>query len=211
MRDTDYRAGQLDAAVRMYVAREVFKSNWSAWYAQWRAFFTQTLDSKVGNLFHTDEIKQKADQYRSDLAWWQAAYAQERDDKGNALPSAGPPLPVPTPPNAPDAPTTSSGLSLWTVLAIVAGVGVAVGGYFYVKKGWSVMKAKRDAMEGILPRLLTPEFGEEGGKALAKVATARDAFAKGPSHCGCSPTHGRDLEFDAAPPRAGSKYILTGL
>ena len=151
MRNIDGAARELNALVHANVKRPAFQTVWDGWFAKWRSFYEKydpdsiwtKPEAKATVIWNSDDIAAQTEGYRRDLEGFRAAYAAERDEKGNPLPPAI--SPVPSVPKAPDtAPDKKDESSWWSRFfpsipwwGWMLGAGaVGVGGYLlyrYVK------------------------------------------------------------------------------
>ncbi len=169
MRRINDDANALDHDVLANVAPGGYRSAWQAWIASWRAFFSKTLDEKVGNLFRTDELDAEVDAKQAEFLGFFKAYPDQKTSAGTAVPPPSKPAPVPVPKSKSEG---GSSLPAWFwVLATVAVGGIGYLGYRHYKEA----QAKRAVLEReVLPGVLGGMFGAKTGGALAKAAAARD-------------------------------------
>lgn len=200
--------------VRNFAKDEAFKKGWEGWFATFREWaetrisrherkWTILLGPLATNpdLTNTDEIAVTATERRQDLARFQATYATLKSADGKPLPSNAPIVPI-TPP--PQQEKKADGIPLWALLLGVGVVGAGVFIYWRLKKTSQMLDARRAVLEkDVLPLVLGSSMGPELGGAFAKAATARDAVG---ATCECA----RDLEIKSLPPRAATRYLLSG-
>lgn len=200
--------------VRNFAKDEAFKKAWNAWYA----VFSEWADTRITrherkwtillgplatnpDLVNADEIAVRAAEYRQDLARFQATYATLTSADGKPLPSNAPSVQI-TPP--PPQQKSQEGIPLWVFLAGAAAIGAGVFIYWRVKKTGQMLHARQQVLEkDVLPIVFGSSMGPELGGAFAKAATARDAV------CGCEGA-ARDLDVKEIPPRAATRYLLSG-
>lgn len=189
MRQVNMSAVSLNNDVTAHVKRDLFKSSWGSWFANWQAFFAkyQKTAERFAALTYTDELFQQTLSYESQLVSWYDAYGREKDgDKPVAPPSGLPPtpnLPIPPSKELPTAPT-DNGLVIpwwgWALgIVVVAGAGYAT--YRYVQRARAI---KRVLDDHVVPAALHAYGGPVGGQLAAGygqfAAAARDPMTGQP-------------------------------
>jgi hypothetical protein len=201
MRQTNASALALDADIKRNVTRDMFLTAWKQWFLNWRAFFDKyqgswTNTAKLGAAFYSDELAERAEEYRAQLEGWFAGYSREKRPDGENVPPPTAPLP-PKPALGPADEKNAGGVPWWLISLITVGViSVGVGVAFALRKAYRETEAKREVLEKkVLPIVLGSQLGP-AGVALAEAAAAR------PSRDQDGYTLrdlDSDLEYDAGP------------
>lgn len=165
MRDIDTAASALDREIQTKVTRAAFRDHWGEWYKRWRAFFAkyQGAWAKLGAVTYTDDLASQVESWRQQLADFGDAYKLE---SGSSVPGIPPSPPVPPPP-LPN-PTGIANLSVPWWVWMLGGVALVGTGY-YLYTRFQDMRAKKHAVEGAMPSLLSA-YGVPPQLAAASVA-----------------------------------------
>lgn len=162
MRHIDVGAKELNQLILVNVTSDSLRTAWQAWYARWNAFFDkyQGTFAKLGAIFYTDDLAVQTEDYRRVYESFRLTYTAQRRAGNEPLPPPSSPVPGPLAPGdtKKEGQQKEEGWSLpWWIWA-VGGVGVTVGGYFAYKAIRNMVaeaKAKRRAIEGVLPDMLS--------------------------------------------------------
>ena len=175
MRDIDRGAAVLEGRAAL-VASQEYRDAWKVWFKNWRTFFEKRMEtySKLGALFHSDEMAAQTESYRQQLMQWEATYKNQKSVTGGSLPPLEVPI-TPMQPGVPDVtpPKKDEGYNWWVIGGVsLAVVVVGTGLYFATRR----MIREADEKKALIEKHVLPAMmASHGlGRDPAGVESASD-------------------------------------